>query len=110
MKGLKARSVAYTYMLYVIGSFLFPTKRVQKSAHGTLTCLPRTRWKKSGHGYQQFWPTYITIWMQYLEMMGGNLHTVPRYSSRRSLHISQSMLGSPRRWTLTHASTVLVRN
>ncbi|KAF6155267.1 hypothetical protein GIB67_019793, partial [Kingdonia uniflora] len=31
-------------------------------------------------------------------------------TSRRYLHISQSLLGSPRRWTLTHTSTVLVGN
>ncbi|KAF6155384.1 hypothetical protein GIB67_019910, partial [Kingdonia uniflora] len=109
-KGLTDRSVARTYMLYLLGSFLFATKRAQMSAYGTLTCLPRTRWQRSSHGDQQFWPTCITILVQHLEMIGGNLHAVPRYSSRRSLHISQSLLGSPRRWTLTHASTVLVRN
>ncbi|KAF6137509.1 hypothetical protein GIB67_031788, partial [Kingdonia uniflora] len=43
-------------------------------------------------------------------MMGGKLHVVPRYSSRESLHISQSLLGSPRRWTPTHMSTALVEN
>ncbi|KAF6172281.1 hypothetical protein GIB67_024903, partial [Kingdonia uniflora] len=97
-------------MLYVLGSFLFLQKMAQMSAHSTFTCLPRTRWQRSGHGDQQFWPTCITIWVYHLEMMGGNLHAVPPYSSHGSLHIFQSLLGSPRRWTLTYMSTVLVKN
>ncbi|KAF6135948.1 hypothetical protein GIB67_006840, partial [Kingdonia uniflora] len=48
--------------------------------------------------------------VSHLEMMGGKLHAVPRYSSPRSLHISQNLLGSPRRWTPTHMSTALVEN
>ncbi|KAF6153173.1 hypothetical protein GIB67_031127, partial [Kingdonia uniflora] len=32
-KGLTARFVARAYMMYVLGSFLFPTKRAQMSAH-----------------------------------------------------------------------------
>ncbi|KAF6138670.1 hypothetical protein GIB67_009864, partial [Kingdonia uniflora] len=83
-KGLTAKFVARAYML--------------------------TRSRRSGHGDQQFWPTCITIWVQHLEMMGGKLHAVPRYSSRGSLYTSQSLLGSPRRWTPTHMSTVLDRN
>ncbi|KAF6146592.1 hypothetical protein GIB67_008878, partial [Kingdonia uniflora] len=93
-----------------LGPFYFPRNRAQISAHGTFTCLPRTRWQRSSHGDQHFWPTCITIWVQHFEMMGGNLHVVPRYASRGSLHISQSLLGSPRRWTLTHMITVLVGN
>ncbi|KAF6173585.1 hypothetical protein GIB67_022944, partial [Kingdonia uniflora] len=82
----------------------------QMSAYDTFTCLPRTRWQRSSHGDQQFWLTCITIWVQHLKMMGGNLHAVPRYSSRGSLHISQSLLGSLRRWTMMHTSTVLFGN
>ncbi|KAF6163532.1 hypothetical protein GIB67_002537 [Kingdonia uniflora] len=36
-KGLTARSVARAYMLYVLGSFLFPMKRVHMSAHGIIS-------------------------------------------------------------------------
>ncbi|KAF6148076.1 hypothetical protein GIB67_024251, partial [Kingdonia uniflora] len=43
-------------------------------------------------------------------MMRDNSHVVPRYSSHGYLHISQSLVGFPRRWTLIHTSTVLVRN
>ncbi|KAF6141222.1 hypothetical protein GIB67_024306, partial [Kingdonia uniflora] len=93
-----------------LGPFYFPRKREQMSAHATFTCLPRTSRQRIGHGDQQFWPTCIIIWVQHLEMMGGNLHVVPRYLSRRYLHISQSLLGSLRRLTLTHTSTVLVGN
>ncbi|KAF6135442.1 hypothetical protein GIB67_027316 [Kingdonia uniflora] len=75
-KGLIARFAARAYILYVLGSFLFPTKRVHMSAHGTMTYLPRTRWQGSGHGDQQFWPTCITIWVQHLKMMGNNLHDI----------------------------------
>ncbi|KAF6149789.1 hypothetical protein GIB67_017522, partial [Kingdonia uniflora] len=93
-----------------LAPFYFLRKRVQMSVYGAFTCLPRTRWQRSGHGDKQFWPTCITIWVQHLEMMGCNLHVVPRYSSSGSLHISQSLLGSPRRWNLTHTSTVIVEN
>ncbi|KAF6135732.1 hypothetical protein GIB67_028588 [Kingdonia uniflora] len=34
-KGLTAKSVAHAYMLYVCGSFLFPTKKAQMSAHAS---------------------------------------------------------------------------
>ncbi|KAF6138781.1 hypothetical protein GIB67_039120, partial [Kingdonia uniflora] len=38
-KGLTARSVARAYMLYVLGSFLFLTKKEQTSTHATLPFL-----------------------------------------------------------------------
>ncbi|KAF6134571.1 hypothetical protein GIB67_022311, partial [Kingdonia uniflora] len=79
-KGLTSRSVARAYMLYALGSFLFPTKRALMSGHGIWTCLPRTKRLRSGHGGQQFWRTCITISVQHLKMMGGNLHIVPPYS------------------------------
>ncbi|KAF6159343.1 hypothetical protein GIB67_032114, partial [Kingdonia uniflora] len=81
-KGLTSRSVARAYML----------------------------WQRSGHGDQQFWPTCITIWVQHLEMMRDNSHAVPRHSSHGYLHISQSLVGFPRRWTPMHTSTVHVGN
>ncbi|KAF6156495.1 hypothetical protein GIB67_011296, partial [Kingdonia uniflora] len=68
------------------------------------------RWQRSDHGDQQFWHTCITIWVQYLEMMRDNSHAIPRYSSLGYLHISQSLVGSPRRWTPMHTSIVLVGN
>ncbi|KAF6144689.1 hypothetical protein GIB67_006181, partial [Kingdonia uniflora] len=43
-------------------------------------------------------------------MMQDNSHVVSRYSSHGYLHISQSLVGSPRRWTPMHTGTVLVRN
>ncbi|KAF6169919.1 hypothetical protein GIB67_034311 [Kingdonia uniflora] len=52
-KGLTTKSVARAYMLYILGSFLFPTKRgtdVSARAWGSWTCLPRTEQQRSGHG------------------------------------------------------------
>ncbi|KAF6168493.1 hypothetical protein GIB67_005045 [Kingdonia uniflora] len=43
-------------------------------------------------------------------MMRDNSHDVPCYSSYGYLHISQSFVGFPRRWTLMHTSTVFVEN
>ncbi|KAF6160213.1 hypothetical protein GIB67_016649 [Kingdonia uniflora] len=64
--------------------------------------------KKKGLTARSVARAYMLV--QHLEMMGGNLHVVPHYSSHGYLYISQSLLGSPMRWTLTHTSIVLVRN
>ncbi|KAF6161708.1 hypothetical protein GIB67_029152, partial [Kingdonia uniflora] len=98
-KELTARSVARTYILYVFGSFLFPTKKGTDVSARYLYLFDKDKVAK-----KWLWGSTILAYMYY------NLGAASRDDgSGEYLHISQSLMGSPRRWTLTHASTVFVR-
>ncbi|KAF6154638.1 hypothetical protein GIB67_000522, partial [Kingdonia uniflora] len=116
-KGLTAKSVSRAYMLYVCGSFLFPTKKGTDVSARYLDLFVKDKVAKKWS-----WGSAVLAHMYY------NLGAASRDNGKQvaccttllevnpysflpgSLHISQNLLGSPRRWTPTHMSTALVRN
>ncbi|KAF6149397.1 hypothetical protein GIB67_016935, partial [Kingdonia uniflora] len=116
-KGLTTKSVARAYMLHLCGSFLFPTKKGTDVSARYLDLFAKDKVAKKWS-----WGSTVLAHMYYNLGISSRddgrqvaccttlLEVIPYSFLRESLYISQSLLGSPRRWTLTHMSTALVRN
>ncbi|KAF6151474.1 hypothetical protein GIB67_016286, partial [Kingdonia uniflora] len=99
-KGLTAMSVARAYMLYVLGSFLFPTKKGTYVSARYLYLFTKDKVAK-----KWLWGSTVLAHIYY------NLGAASRDDGRQFpccttlfevIPNSFILLGSPRRWTLTH--------
>ncbi|KAF6155839.1 hypothetical protein GIB67_039170 [Kingdonia uniflora] len=109
-KGLRARFAVRAYMLYVLRSFLFPMKKGSDVSARYLYLFAKDKVAK-----KWLWGLAVLAHMYY------NLGTTSRDNGRQFACCTMllelwilahfpKLAESPRRWTLTHTSTVLIGN